>query len=242
VVVVEGFGYGYADMRAPDRTVQNIFQELHVALAGAEVEGPYVLAGHSLAGFYILDYVNRHPGEVSAVIGTDTTAPAFAAGRDEAPASGGIPWGRLAASTGLLRWTLLAAPDLALPATTAHTAQEREQINRMTVWNFANPAVTDQTRPIGDNARVLGDVKFPRELPVLMLLAQDTVNQTNEWLPSHEEQLRAVDDHKLIVLDGGHYLHWIRSPEIAVAITDFLSEHGVTPRKGIERTSSATAG
>lgn len=242
VVVVEGFGYGHADMTAPERTVRNVSRELRAALTAAGVEEPYVLAGHSLAGFYILDHVNRYPGEVAAVIGIDTTVPAFAADRDDAPVSGGIPWERLAASTGLLRWTLLVAPDLALPTTTAHTGQERELIHRMTVWNFANSAVTDETRRVRDNARELEDVGFPRDLPVLMLVAQDTVDRTAGWLPSHEEQLRGVDDHELIVLDGGHYLHWTRSPEIAAATTDFLVEHGVVPRGTAGPTPSATAG
>jgi pimeloyl-ACP methyl ester carboxylesterase len=244
VVVVEGFGYGYADMIGPERTAENISQELHSALEAAGVEAPYVLAGHSLAGFYILDYVNRYPGEVSAVVGIDTTVPAFAAAQDHAPAAegGGVPWDRLASSTGLLRWVLLAAPDLALPETTDHTAEEREQINRMTIWNFANPAVADETRRIGDNAQQLGDVGLPADLPVLMLLAQDTVDESPDWLASHEEQLQGVDDHELAVLDGPHYLHWTRSPEIATRITAFLDNHDIVARNGAGITAPASAG
>lgn len=244
VVVAEGFGYGYADMVAPERTVENVSQELHAALETAGVEAPYVLAGHSLAGFYILDYVNRYPEEVSSVVGIDTTVPAFAADQDHASAAegGGVPWDRLASSTGLVRWVLLAAPDLALPADTAHSSEEREQIRRMTVWNFANPAVTDETRRIGDNARELEDVGFPADLPVLMLLAQATVDKSPDWLASHEEQLQGVIDHELVVLDGGHYLHWTRSPEIAAATRDFLAEHGGIPRGTAGPTPSATAG
>jgi pimeloyl-ACP methyl ester carboxylesterase len=244
VVVVEGFGYGYADMAAPERTVENVSQELHSALEAAGVEGPYMLAGHSLAGFYILDYVNRYPGEVSAVVGIDTTVPAFAADQDHAPAAegGGVPWDRLASSTGLVRWVLLAAPDLALPADTAHTSEEREQIRRMTIWNFTNPAVTDETRRVGDNAQRLDEVGFPADLPVLMLLAQDTVDNSPGWLASHEEQLQGVDDHELAVLDGGHYMHWTRSPEIAARITAFLDEHDVAARHEAGVTAPASAG
>ncbi|MEX5295243.1 alpha/beta hydrolase [Kocuria sp. CPCC 205268] len=244
VVVVEGFGYGYADLTAPDRTARNVSQELHSALEAAGVEAPYVLGGHSLAGFYLLDYVNRYPGEVAAVVGIDTTVPAFAAAQHDAPAAdgGGIPWDRLAASSGLLRWVLLASPDLALPGTTAHTTQEREQIHRMTVWNFANPAVTDETRRIGDNARRLQDLGFPRDLPVLMLLAQDTVDESPDWLASHEEQLQGVDEHELAVLDGPHYLHWTRSPEMATRITAFLGAHGIAARDGTGIAAPVAAG
>ncbi|WP_188538515.1 alpha/beta fold hydrolase [Kocuria dechangensis] len=244
VVVVEGFGYGYSDLTAPERTVQNVSEELHAALAATGVEEPYVLAGHSLAGFYILDYVNRYPGEVSAVVGIDTTVPAVVEDDDGTAAEDGrgIPWERLPSITGLLRWVLLVAPDLALPEGTAHTAEERDRILRMTVWNNANAAVTDETRRMGDNARDLEGVGFPAELPVLLLLAQDTMDQMPEWLPRHEEQLRGVRDHELVVLDGGHYLHWTRSPEIAATATGFLERHGVVRREGSGLTTPSPAG
>jgi hypothetical protein len=44
---VQGFGYGYSDQPAVERTVENITSELHEALANADVPRPYVLAGHS---------------------------------------------------------------------------------------------------------------------------------------------------------------------------------------------------
>ena len=40
VVVVEGFGYGYSDQPAVERTVENNISELHEALANAGVPGP----------------------------------------------------------------------------------------------------------------------------------------------------------------------------------------------------------
>ncbi|MFJ6155843.1 alpha/beta fold hydrolase [Pseudarthrobacter sp. NPDC092184] len=67
VIVVERFGYGYSDMGARDRTVENTSTELHEALSSLDIGKPYVLAGHSIAGFYTLDYANRYPGEVAAV-------------------------------------------------------------------------------------------------------------------------------------------------------------------------------
>ncbi|GAA1745671.1 alpha/beta hydrolase [Kocuria aegyptia] len=244
VVVVEGLGYGYADRAAPERTVQNISEEIHSALVAAGVEAPYVLGGHSLAGFYLLDYVNRYPGEVSAVVGIDTTVPAFAAERTTTTAENGrgIPWARLAADTGLLRWAVLVAPDLALPEDTAHTAQERDQLRRMTVWNFGNAAVADETHRIGDNARRLEGVQFPPDLPVLLLLARVTVDETPGWLPAHEEQMQQVRDHEIVVLHGGHYLHRTQSPEIAARTTAFLREHGVVPRDRTTLPATATTG
>src|SRR6476620_2047895 len=54
VVVAEGFGYGYSDQPPVERTVENVTSELHDALARAHVPSPYILGGHSIAGFYTL--------------------------------------------------------------------------------------------------------------------------------------------------------------------------------------------
>ena len=76
VFVVEGFGYGYSDMSARPRTVQNITAELHDVLSKLGAPKPYILVGHSIAGFYTLSYAHRYPDEVSAVVGIDPTVPA----------------------------------------------------------------------------------------------------------------------------------------------------------------------
>ncbi|MCU1566967.1 MAG: alpha/beta hydrolase [Pseudarthrobacter sp.] len=89
VIVVERFGYGYSDMSARDGTVENISTELHEALSSLDVRKPYVLAGHSIAGFYTFDYANRYPSEVSAVIGIDPTVPTTELEK-HSTASGGI--------------------------------------------------------------------------------------------------------------------------------------------------------
>ncbi len=43
MVVVEGFGYGFSDMSARPRTIENISEELHEVLAKLAIDVPYVL-------------------------------------------------------------------------------------------------------------------------------------------------------------------------------------------------------
>ena len=116
VVVVEGFGYGYSDMSPKERTVENITAELHEALSKMHVGGPYVLAGHSIAGFYTLYYANKYRTEVSAVVGIDPTVPAAGASHPDAGAAPeGVNWGRLLSTTGIVRWASAVAPALVEP-------------------------------------------------------------------------------------------------------------------------------
>lgn len=231
VVVVEGFGYGYADPQGPKRTVENISQELHTALEAADVEEPYVLGGHSIAGFYLLNYVNRYPGEVSAVVGIDHTVPTATAEHGEAAPveDEGLPWQRLPATTGLVRWVTLAAPGLAEPGSDLYTEEEKRRIRLMSNWNYENPALRDETRRLSQNSRALAGTSFPEDVPVLAVLAQDTIDQRSEWRPLHEDQLRAVRDHEIVVLDGPHFLHLNQAPELAATTTAFLEDRGIRP-------------
>jgi len=59
---------------------------------------------------------------------------------------------------------------------------------------------------------------------VLDFLSRDSVDSMPGWLPAHERQLRNVRRHELVVLEGGHYLHWTQSAAIAKKITEFLAQ------------------
>jgi len=222
VVVVERFGYGYADMAGPPQNVENITTELHEALSKVGVQKPYVLVAHSIAGFYALSYVNRYPDEVSAVIGIDPTVPAAKADAAE-PADGGINWGRILARTGVVRAAISLDPGLAEPPGGAFTADELERIHRMTIWNYGNPAMADETRRIASNATALRGIAYPDSLPVLYILAEETVQITPGWVQQHRDQLRNVGRHEVVVLEGPHYLHWTQSKAMAQLITDFIA-------------------
>ncbi|WP_311764277.1 alpha/beta hydrolase [Arthrobacter ipis] len=208
VVVVEGFGYGYSDQSAVERTVENITSELHEALANADVPGPYVLAGHSIAGFYTLAYANRYRNDVAAVIGIDPTVPAARTihAEETGVAGGGINWEGLIAASDLPRWAATIAPGLVEPDGTAYTSRERDQIRKMAIWNFGNPSVVDETNRMAENARKVQAMRYPDDLPVLTLLA--SAKETPADVALHESRLQNVRKHETVTLPGGHYLHW----------------------------------
>jgi pimeloyl-ACP methyl ester carboxylesterase len=53
-----------------------IVADLHVLLERAQVPGPYVLAGHSFGGLYVLSYAARFPDQVAGLVLLDSTSPA----------------------------------------------------------------------------------------------------------------------------------------------------------------------
>jgi pimeloyl-ACP methyl ester carboxylesterase len=223
VVVVEGFGYGYSDQPAVERTVENITSELHEALANTDVPRPFILGGHSIAGFYTLAYANRYRSDVAAVIGIDPTAPAARTihAEETGVTSGGINWEGLIAASGLARWAATIAPSLVEPEGTAYTSRERDQMRKMAIWNFGNPSVVDETNRIAENARKVQGMRYPDDLPVLTLLA--SAKETPADLALHESRLQNVRNHEIVSLPGGHYLHWTHAPAMASKVKAFLT-------------------
>ena len=225
VVVVEGFGYGYSDMEASARTNEHISNELHEVLSKLQVRQPYVLAGHSIAGFYLLDYANRYREEVSAVVGIDATIPKPGDHPVEEPQPG-VNWVKLVAATGLIRDIAAVAPGFFDPDGNAYSGEELKRMRTMMLWNVGNSAVADETARIGNNAAALRGVTYPADLPVLAFIADEKDGRAATKAAAAGNLLKNVTRHQVLTLEGGHYLHWTQSKRMAAEIRQFVSPAG----------------
>ena len=59
------------------RTTQDQVDDLHALLSGAGIAPPYILVGHSIAGWNLLVYTEDHPDEVAGVVLVDIRPPAM---------------------------------------------------------------------------------------------------------------------------------------------------------------------
>ena len=75
VCVYDRAGKGWSDaaQTAPDGA--QIATDLHTLLERADVAGPYVLAGHSFGGLYVMRYAAQYPDEVAGMVLINSTAP-----------------------------------------------------------------------------------------------------------------------------------------------------------------------
>jgi pimeloyl-ACP methyl ester carboxylesterase len=75
VCVYDRAGKGWSDAAptAPDGA--QIANDLSTLLDRARVEGPFVLAGHSFGGLYVMRYAWEYPDEVAGMVLIDSTAP-----------------------------------------------------------------------------------------------------------------------------------------------------------------------
>jgi pimeloyl-ACP methyl ester carboxylesterase len=79
VCVYDRAGRGWSETADSPQDGLQIAADLHALLQRAGVPGPYVLAGHSFGGLYVLDYAARYPGDVAGMVvvdGTDFTSTA----------------------------------------------------------------------------------------------------------------------------------------------------------------------
>jgi pimeloyl-ACP methyl ester carboxylesterase len=219
VVVVEPFGYGFSDRQTDaDRTIENITTELHQTLTALHVHQPYTLVAHSIGAIYALDYVNRFPGEVGAVVTIDGSVPI-----DSTAEGGESRWNRLWTLSGVTRWVMMVAPGaLVHEPRDTYSDSALRQMQTLVIRDNSTSAVVEENTRMGQNVEAVKGLAFPAELPVLAFVARDTMGLSSEWLPAHQEQLEGLVRSQLIIVDDGHYLHYRHSPEIADAARAFL--------------------
>jgi pimeloyl-ACP methyl ester carboxylesterase len=79
VCVYDRAGRGWSEPASTAQDGAQIATDLHTLLQRGQVPGPYVLAGHSFGGLYVLTFAARYPDEVAGLVLVDSTAPASAA-------------------------------------------------------------------------------------------------------------------------------------------------------------------
>jgi len=68
-------GRGWSDAAVAPQDGTAVATDLHTLLHAANVPGPYVLAGHSFGGLYVLAFAAQYPDEVAGMVLVDSTAP-----------------------------------------------------------------------------------------------------------------------------------------------------------------------
>ncbi|HEY1659767.1 MAG TPA: alpha/beta hydrolase, partial [Candidatus Sulfotelmatobacter sp.] len=68
-------GLGYSDSSPRPRTSRDMAEGLHVLLQKSGIPSPYILVGHSMAGYNVRIYQNLYPAEVVGMVLVDASHP-----------------------------------------------------------------------------------------------------------------------------------------------------------------------
>ncbi len=235
VVTIEYFGYGLSDDTKEARTNDNMTEEIREALRQAGIEPPYILAAHSLSGIYALNYIQKYPNEVEALIGIDPSVPGQA---DYEKIKLFPEWmhylSRAFDITGLSRMEM--RQDSMLQAMSETGTYSDDAINRIKAVKAkcaTSMALLHENNTIMENLNALKEMKYPDTLPVLTFLADNTIQVSDEmfaqkgndvtWEGLHQALITNDAIQKIEVLAGTHYLHWTQSEQMTTAINDFMN-------------------
>lgn len=75
VCVYDRAGRGWSDPAGGPLDAVQTATDLHTLLDRAHIPGPYVLAGHSFGGLYVLSFAATYPDQVAGMVLLDSTAP-----------------------------------------------------------------------------------------------------------------------------------------------------------------------
>lgn len=101
--------------------------------------------------------------------------------------------------------------------------ETKEQMRMIMLKNMYNESALNELQSISSNFKGAQHLTFPKELPLNLFV--DAGNTSNEgWIPLHEEQAKNSVQGKMMTFEGGHYLHHLRSQEIAENFRKFMQE------------------
>jgi pimeloyl-ACP methyl ester carboxylesterase len=89
VCVYDRAGRGWSEPADSRQDAAQIATDLHTLLQRGHVPGPYVVAGHSFGGLYVLTFAARYPDEVAGMVLVDSTEPGSATSPATSPDSEG---------------------------------------------------------------------------------------------------------------------------------------------------------
>jgi len=227
-------GTGWSQPQPEPRDADHIVSQLHELLRQANVSGPIVLMGHSIAGMYVRAYATHYPADVAGIVFVDGSSPEQFHNPRFTAELGKQPWllyrGMTILGLPRLMWMLsLSSPELDRHASKREaeaTFQGHIEPLQYEMGSFVQSAdETIHTGPYG-------------ALPIL-IFTQDTDHPSKgmEQFASSWNQMQealkklSTRSRRIIAKGSGHYIHVDRSDLIEKEVSRFIEQvRGTAPQ------------
>ena len=213
-------GLGYSDSSSQPRTSKVIAEELHALLQAAGISPPYVLVGHSMAGYDVRLYASLFPKEVAGMVLVDVSHPdqenRFPPGLKNMEAT----WLREAE---FLAYTM----PFGIPRVLGFCEEDPPQRAAECNFHSAGTAVAE-LKALPESAAEAGKTGSLGDMPLAVLshdpdkpsaeLPADIAKPTNEAWEKMQEELAHLSTRgtQKIVKGSSHYIQ-IDAPEAVIA-------------------------
>lgn len=216
VIFLDRAGYGASDDTKADMHVGTIVEDYRTALRNANVEAPYTLMAHSLAGVYASYWVSQYPDEIDSVILLDTTWLLDENAEDNVtPMVISQYLQFLAAKTGLV--------DLLMPSSVDGTKEEKKIAKALTSMTMDSCALISEVKLEPNNIKDTLDVLSPNDIPKLYIqCGKELPDEARKNLERYTDMLGNC---QIALLDSGHLMYLEKPDESGKIIRDFLDEN-----------------
>ena len=235
VIIIEPLGYGLSDDTDVPRTAENICNEIHEVLSYLG-EDRYYLMGHSISGLYELLYANMFENELLGVIGLDSSVPQQIDDRNWDLGAFGLRCYRfLFIDTGLLRLSVIGIEDYPdevldnpmfkgsiMQCFAALPKSDKATMAELYCSRAQNSTMITEYAMFNDNCTSISDLSFPESVPVLYILASDSVDSTPEWLSWHTALASNSTESSVCVVNSNHYVHLSAESEVFTKIEAWI--------------------
>ncbi|MDT9597769.1 alpha/beta fold hydrolase [Sphingosinicella rhizophila] len=232
-------GIMWSEPKSTPQDGEAVATDLHKLLAASGEKGPFVMAGHSLGGPYLMNYTRLYGDEVAGLVFVDAShADQFqrfkAAGLPMPEMSSGLP--QLLAATswsGVLRLLMPSSAQPGFPAEAA--AASRAYIGTSFGSAMKEAEALDRIMAQGGKLRALGDrplvvltaaKPMPKEIREQIGFTEaNAATQARLWKQLHEEEASwSTRSRHEIVPDAGHYIQFDRPDVVIRAVRDVVGQ------------------
>ena len=245
VVIVEYFGYGFSMSNTKrERTNQNIAIEVITALKEAGISGPYYLMPHSLSNMYAMEIQTLYPDLVSGIISIDGVYPAEIEDphymNENADMVTNVNITSILELSGFERVLSLVKPntfyiDKMQEMKNVYTSDDITLYKNRIANSYLTRTMVKEVNKMIENKEGLKDYKYPANLPVLQILASDTVDL---YKKNKDENGAKVDLNtlangvitnssiqKTVTINGDHMLQLTNPKDVISQVKSFLASY-----------------
>jgi pimeloyl-ACP methyl ester carboxylesterase len=215
VCVYDRAGRGWSDSAQVPPDATQIATDLHTLLDRAQVPGPYVLAGHSFGGLYVMTYAVRYPEEVSGMVLVDSTAPQHTS----PPAELGTSYSFIKRLSVLVSTTARLGVGR-LVASTSYAdlpGASRDEARSSAATAKEMSSFIDEYAVAGRSAREAGTLHDLMDLPLTVLTA-DRGNAAG-WEDAQDELATLSTNSRHLVVPGASHASLVEDEEHAAAVS-----------------------